>query len=336
MPKNRPFWEVKNTSFGTAKPEDDFLHLQYRDEITDPALTETQYFGFSIAEENIFGLCYMWHHPNLGVVTGGAWVWQGFKPYSLQCELFDIVTYMSDDCLANDLHDFILQNGYRASVIEPLQKFRVRYQDEQQNNAFDIHFEAIIAPMMQSSGLHLEQAMRAKGELTLQGKHYVVNCATVRDRSWGTPRPEHHQDLPPMAWMTAVFNDDFIIGCTAFDSLDSNPDWAGTLEIPGGETVKGGWVYKDGEMVPIVSAKKKTLRNKDTLFYESLVMELVDSKGRCFNIKGTACASSGWQAWHNFSSVISLSRWECDGLVTYGDHQECFWQHYIRKFYPKK
>ncbi|NIB38849.1 hypothetical protein HBA55_04585 [Pseudomaricurvus alkylphenolicus] len=336
MAEDKPFWETKNTAFATATAADDFLHPEFRQQITDPSLTETQYFGFNIPEENIHGLCYMWHHPNLGVVTGGAWAWQGTKRYNLQCELYDFVTFMSDECLSNDLHDYTLDNSYRAQVLEPLKRYRIRYSDPKQNNSFDIHYQAVTAPMLLSSGLHLEQPLRAKGQLRLLGNDYEVDCYTVRDRSWGAPRPEVHQDFPAMAWMTGVFNDDFAFGCTAFDSPDSDPEWAGILEIPGGETVKGGWVYTEGEMVPIVNALKKTVRDPNSLYVQTLEMELVDAMDRSFLIRGEARASAEWHTWHNFSSVISLTRWEYDGLVTHGDHQECFWQHYVRAMNPRR
>src|SRR5581483_1295045 len=100
----KAFWEVKNTRFVAGDPRDEFLHPQAREHETGPELTETQYLGFNIPEHDIHALCYLWHHPNLGVVSGGAWVWQGIKEGTMSCELFDWLNYVDDAVLASDFH----------------------------------------------------------------------------------------------------------------------------------------------------------------------------------------------------------------------------------------
>jgi hypothetical protein len=330
----KPFWETKNQSFAVATPACDLLHPESRAIETGDSLTETQYLGFNIPEERIHGLCYIWHHPNLGMVTGGAWAWRGVKQHSLASELFDFVTYESDACLKNDLWDYELSNSYHVNTIEPLKKHRIRYSDPRLDNAFDIELEAIMPAMVLASGMHLEQAMKTSGWVKLLGKRYPVNGFTVRDRSWGQLRKEGHQPFPPMAWMTAVFSEEFAFGCTAFDNPETDPDWKGLLELPGGHSVKGGWVYRDGEMVPIVSAMKKTRRNRDTLFPEGVEMTLYDASGRAFVVTGEVIAAADWRTWHNFQSIICLVRWECEGRVTHGDFQECQWADYIRLLHP--
>jgi hypothetical protein len=327
-----PFWETKNTGFVEATPACDMLHPEASLLEPGKALTETHYLGFSIPEERIHGLCYMWYHPNLKVVTGGAWVWQGVKAHNLQSELFDFVTFMGDDCLQNDLTDFKLDNSYHVTTVEPLKRHRVRYTDAARQNSFDIQYEAMMPAMVLGTGLHLEQGMKTSGSLTLRGKDYRVNGYTVRDRSWGQLRSEANLFNPPMAWMTCVFNDDFAFGCTAFDNLETNPDWKDALEIPGGDTVKGGWIYKDGALTPIVTAVKKTLRNSVTLFPESVEMTLTDATGRNFQISGEITAAANWRAWHNFEMIICQTRWTCGGMTSHGDFQEAQWSEYIRLF----
>jgi hypothetical protein len=63
-------------------------------------------------------------------------------------------------------------------------------------------------------------------------------------------------------------------------------------------------------------------------------MTLNDAKGRSFELRGEIIAAADWRTWHNFESVICLTRWECDGLVTHGDVQECQWADYIRLMHP--
>lgn len=334
MPEDttKAFWEEKNTTFGTARPDFDFLHPEMREREPGPELTETQYLGFNVPGYDIHGLCYMWHHPNLGVVTGGAWAWQGIKTHSLRCEIFDMVSYIDDAVLANDLYDFELPNGYGASVLEPLKRLRLHYADNERDNAIDVEFEAIMDPMVLSSEMHFEQAMRTKGSVTLRGREYEVDGYTVRDRSWGQLRKESHVNAPPMAWMTSVFGDDFAFGTTAFDAEETNPDWKGVMHIPGGDPTRGGWVLRDGELVPVASTVKRTLRNRDTLFPQRVELTVTDVNGRSLRVTGTVTAASQWRTWHNMESVICLVRWECEGRVGYGDLQDVLFHDYLRRF----
>lgn len=177
------FWEVRNDAFAPATPEMDLLHPDARTRESGPELMETQYLGFNVPEHGIHGLCYLWHHLNLGVVTGGAWVWQGYKENSLACELFDMPAYVDDACLAGDLWDYRLPNSYQVTTEKPLHSHRIRYSDPDRGNSFDVGYEAIMEPMVFRSGQHFEQGARATGELTLGGRTYEVDSYTVRDRS---------------------------------------------------------------------------------------------------------------------------------------------------------
>jgi hypothetical protein len=326
----KPFWEEKNEGFAAATVACDFLHPELANPALGASLTETQYLGFNIPEEGVYGLCYIWHHPNLRLVTGGAFAWQGIKTNNLSCELFDFVTYMSDDCLAGDLWDYRLENSYHVRTLEPLKRHHISYSDPFRQNSFDVHYEAIMPPMVLETGFHLEQAMRAKGEVTLRGKTYQIDGYTVRDRSWGQMRPEGHKNFMPMAWMTGVRDQGFIFGCTAFDTPDISPDAYPGLEVPNGQNVKGGWVYQDGAMVPVIAARKRTTRNPRTLFPETVELDMVDAKGRSYALKGTITIAADWKTWHNFNSIICLVRWEYDGHIFYGDFQECQWTDFIR------
>lgn len=328
----RAFWETANEGFLDPDPAHDLLHLDAVAAQPHPALTETQYFGFNIPEENLQGLAYMWLHPNLKTVSGGAYVWTGIKEHNFECELFDFVNYMdSGDVFHNDLLDYTLENSYHVETLEPLKRHRIRYEDPLRQNSFDIKYEAIMPPMVLSSGLHLEQAMRTTGTVTLRGKEYILTGSyNVRDRSWGALRPEQHTSAPPMGWMTGIYDESFIFGCTAFDTPELSPDSYPGLEIPGGSNVKGGWIYRDGRFTPVVSVRKRTTRNPKTLIPQIIAMELTDAMGRDYDIQGEVVAAAGWRTWHNFEVFICLVRWEHEGQVFYGDLQECQWMEFVR------
>lgn len=328
---DKAYWEAKNVSFLAATPDCDLLYPEYKESVRLPSLTETHMFGFSVPEENIHALNYMWHHPNLGVVSGGAWVWQGIKSHVLQSELFNWTCFTSDDMLANDLWDYRFDNGYHVQTLEPLKRHRLRYVDEARNNAFDIETEALMEPMLLETGLHFEQAMRARGELTLGGQTYQVDSTHVRDRSWGQGRSEQHALMPPLNWMTGVFSDNFMFACLAHDHPDLNPDWKGYLEIPGGDPTRQGWVYRDGTLIPIVASRNRVDVDYTTLVPTTAEMVMTDATGRDYELRGEVVSANRLAAWLNVDTWVCLARWECDGQVCYGELQQMQWHDYIRQ-----
>jgi hypothetical protein len=329
----RAFWEAKNTRFVEADPRDEYLHLEAREREPGPELTETQYIGFNIPEHAIHALYYMWHHPNLGVVTGGAWVWQGVKDHHLCCELFDWQNYIDDSVLANDLRHFRLPNSYEVDVLDPLKLLRTRYSDAERGNAFDIELEAIAPPMVLETGFHFEQPMKTRGWLKLLGQDYEVDGFTVRDRSWGQLRHETSHTLPPIGWITGVVGPDLCFQTTAFDSDDLDPDWKGTMSLPGGDALRGGWIYRNGRYSPVVSVSTLTERNARTLFPEAIDLTIMDADGYSMALHGDITAASNLSTWPNMDMVICLVRWSHEGQLCYGDVQDVlYYGDYVRRF----
>jgi hypothetical protein len=330
MSEQKPFFMTQNTGFGLAVPEDDLLHPEQNKLATGDSVTETQYFGFSVPEANIHALCYLWHRPNLGIITGGVWVWQGIKRGAVFSELMDIRSFMNDSAIKNDLHHFKLENSYSVKILEPLKRFHMTYKDAARGNAFDLIQEAVSPVVMFADGNHFEQAMKVKGHLSLRGTSYEVDCYSVRDRSWGKPRPEDIMPIPPMSWVTAVFDDDFSINCNVTDQATGNPELAGTeFDRPVESSLHGGWVWKDGEISQIVSAQKSVARAPGTFIPVGVELDVEDALGRSFHLSGKLLASCPWETWSNVQMNISLMRWQCEGLITHGDCQEAMWGDYL-------
>ncbi|MET0985100.1 MAG: hypothetical protein ABW034_06800 [Steroidobacteraceae bacterium] len=315
--------------FGDYGPEDELLHPQMNAAIADEALTETQYFGFSVPEERIHGLTYFWHHPRLKTFTGGAMVWRGIKDHQLACELYDMRLFMSDTKIPTNIDRLRMPSSYQVDVIEPFKKMRVQYEDKARNNAFDIVFTAIAPPAMLPNRKHFEQPMRTKGSLTLRGKTYVVDGVNVRDRSWAEARSEAPVPFPPTAWLTGVFSDELSFNCVCTDDPGRSPDWQGIYDIPASQSLKGGWIYSKGEYTRVTQASKLTRRDPVTLHPVQHELELVDEKGQKLELTGQIVASSPTGFWCNARIFIALVKWSCKGQTGYGDSQEVQWTDYV-------
>lgn len=332
MSSDQPFFLVQNNGLGTAVPEDDLLHPARNALIKADSATETQYFGFSVPEENIHALGYLWHHPNLKTLTGGIYVWRGIKPNILYSELNCIRSYMSDAAIKNDLHEYRLDNGYGVKIIEPLKRHHLTYSDASRNNHVDVHYEALQAPVMFGDGNHFEQPMRVTGELTLRGKTYAVDGYNVRDRSWGKARPEDNLPLPPYSWLSGVFSPDFSFNCGLFDQVAGNPELKAPYVLPVDKTVVGGWIYRNEKVGRIVSATKRVIRSRDVLLPTYLEFTATDEFERSIHVRGTMLAANNWPITGNINFIVCLMRWECEGLIAHGDCQEGIWTDYANDY----
>ena len=324
-----PFFLKKNTGLGSICPDDELLHPASFKDVPDDSATETQYFGFSIPEQRIHALTYMWWHPNLKVCSGGLFVFQGIKDSPLQAELYDWRTYMSDKAIRNDLHEFRFDNGYGVKILEHNKRFHLTYDAPAQENSVDLIAEALLPGVMFGDGNHFEQTMRMKGKLVLRGKKYEVDCYSIRDRSWGKPRPETLMPMQPMSWMCATFSDTFSFNCSMFDQLKYNPSIKPAAAVPDEHALNSGWVYRDGILGRIVKAEKRAGRAPGQTVATTIDLQFTDEHGREFDVRGNLLAALPYQSWHNAWVSINLMQWHCDGMEGHGDNQEAFWNDYV-------
>lgn len=328
MSDETAYFLQQNTSLGAVADGDDLLHPVPDHLAGDPSITETQYFGFSAPDAGIHGFCYLWHHPTLGLVSGGLGVHRGDKYSMTFSELHDFRTYMNDDALAGDLHKYRLDNGYGVEILEPLKRHRITYEDARRGNKVDLEFEAFIPPVMFGDGAHFDQPGRISGNLTLRGQDYAIDCLTMRDRSWSKPRPEESMPLPAVSWMQGVFDESFSFCATMLDH-QSGAELAGTaLAMPDEKTLSGGWLLRDGRLGRLVAGTKKVRRDRDGRPLE-IRLELTDEYDRSLDVHGTPATAMSYNMWGNIFMWISLMRWECEGRVAHGDCQDGLWNDHL-------
>ena len=306
--------------FGPPHPEPEGLHRDYLREKSHYALSQTQYFGFSIPQHNVHALLMLWHHPNLGVISGGPMVWRGKKKTQLACELLDYRNYMSDRILGA-FKSYKLDNSYSVTVVDGGREFHFSYEDASRDNRFELTQVPVSERLYWPSGNHFEQVMRTKGDLVLRGKHYAIDGFHIRDRSWGENRLEDPYHTAPLAWSTGVFDESFAFNVTGMDDPMLGPIWKDRFKVESKDTLKFGWVIAEGVAAPLVRLRKITTFNA-SLFPETVKMELLDTRGREFQINGTITALSPHIPWPNCTVHICLTRWECNGKIGWGDHQE--------------
>jgi hypothetical protein len=172
-------------------PEDDDFHDE---DLTDRWWeTETCWFSWNVPERHMGGWTYCQARPNANVCNGGAWVWDDTGSYSW--ELPYHAHYQGLQLPARsvrDLRDFEWPTGVRVTALEPLMKYRIRYEDPG-SLELDLLFDAIMAPNPHPIGVapffkgrHFDQPGHLTGVVVLRGEEIAVDCYSTRDRS-GAP-----------------------------------------------------------------------------------------------------------------------------------------------------
>jgi hypothetical protein len=321
-------------SFGDTTAADEGMHRAALEESTDPALVETVFNGFNVPEADIHCLNYIWLHPNLGLMSGGVWCWQGIKRSQLEVELFDMRDFHPDTAITTgggDLTDVTLPNGYRHQVVTPLEEVRMTYEDAKRGNAFDVVTTAIMPPAMLPSNRHFDQAMRTSGTLRLRGEEYPVNGFTVRDRSWGEARTEDPIGMSGIHWLVAVFGEDYAVHVTGLEDPET-ASWHDRFpEDPAAsQKMNRGWVFKDGQLLSVRSARIETEWDVAGRRQAAHQVVVVDETGAEHRLSGDIRACANWHTWSNVHMSVGLTRWECDGRVGHGDSQIAMWTDFVR------
>jgi hypothetical protein len=281
------------------------------DELLHPAATsghysstETSYYGFSIPDQALNGEIYLWFHPVLRVYSASVYIWTGLKPTSLSCEYANHHHYCPWP--ENDIADYVVPpTGMRIRVIEPLKTIEISYADEASGVSFSYVQQAIMPPAGRPGGFHFTQAMKTSGWLDLRGQRYAIDGYFSRDRSWGQERREDAMPLPPLTWTVGVFNDDFAFHLLAHDDPELSPEWVSAYpHVQAGAGLYWGYLWRDGILAPLTSARKHTTRGSDGVTPVRFAIEMADVEGRTVSVDGDVQARVPWQTWQNMNTYF--------------------------------
>ena len=303
-----------------CQPADEFLH--------PPApsghysATETAYFGFNIPEQRLNAEIYMWFHPVLKMCSASVYIWRGIKHSTLSCEYVNHYHYLPmPDQIANYRVADVMDLNFE--VIEPLRKIRITYSDPDRGVSFDTLHEAIMPPAGRPDGFHFTQAMKVNGTLDLFGERLPVDGWFSRDHSWSQERRETGRKTPPLSWLVGVFGDDLAFHALGFDDPAHAPELVARYpQLAETPTLIWGYVFRDGETVPLASMSKRTTRDADGLAPIAFETLLSDVNGREYRIDGTVEARMPWQTWQNMNVFFCQTRWTLDGRTGWGDAQD--------------
>lgn len=281
-------------------------------------MVETSLFIFYVPEEKIYGQIYHFTHPILGVASGGISVFQGNIATAREADCFSWRIYQP---MPEDISDATYPDGTSTKMIKPLEKFELKYHDENADNHLDLTVTAIMPPAGAPAGTHFMQFAKNEGTLVLRGKKYNVDCVAMRDRGWSMSRGEGSRSGMPKDFFgifhTPVFGEDL-----AFSMMGMDGEFLDEDQHP-----YPNFAWAGGEIRAIKSRRQKTVRDPSSGGPASIELEVIDERDVRYLLKGETVACSPYPYFQpNTEAFMGLANWTCElstGEVRkgYGDLQ---------------
>jgi hypothetical protein len=286
---------------------DDGFHPPTSD---DPTWIETIWFPFWLPEAATTVYVRVWFRPNEGRQGGAINAWRDENAVVVYDGWTEPFTGI------DDLRDFGLANGFHLDCLEPLAAYRIRHHSNQVD--LDVTFRALMEPNpvspAESPGMfagHFEQPGRVSGQVRLGDQHHIVDCATVRDRSWGprTMRPglrignSHGTATDGWAFFAYV-----------------NPDDSGR------DAITSGYWQCDGRAARLVGGERHTELRGD--FAHTVTVEAVDALDRRLTVRGRSANRQAIDAGHDLYAVLNLVEWDAGPhRVAWGENHDIWSKH---------
>jgi len=93
-----------------------------------------------------------------------------------------------------------------------------------------------------------------------------------------------------------------------------------------------GFLRRNGRTSSIRAARKLTHREADGVTPKSFDLEIVDEHGESLRMHVDITARAPWATWQNVVVHYSLTRWEIDGRVAWGDCQDIQYNRFVHDF----
>lgn len=279
--------------------DDDFFHAPTSDERW---WSETYWFSFDDPATGLSGTFYPLLRKNLDIAAltvaiwapGGATAWTA--PYYRGHWHLKPPTFTGNRMTCE---------GLTYEIIEPLQAYRVSYQDGEVFSA-ELTFRGItenFVPIALPERGHWDQPARVTGWLNFGGRRIELECFGMRDRSWG-PRL-----------------DDTSARATYIYGISEEASFLLVTPMNTDKPVTMGYLERDGQRGAIAHADILAERDEAHRVV-SVSLSAGDEHGRVLETRGTPVNHIAKQASPGYFAWMSMIRWDADDQV--GQFQDVY------------
>ena len=248
----------------------------------DPYWNESAWFSFSIPEKEIHGMVYYFFRPNMNLLMGGPFLWDGSGSHTWDCLYYDWHHIQPIPDGAGKF-DFTSHTSLDVSVVEPRKKYSLRYDC----NGFrlDLMWSALEEPhhflgmeieatgMTAENRMHIEQMGRATGTIEYKGETLQVDSYALRDSSWGVRQID---GVKRGGYYWAILD-------------ENNAFHAQSMGEGDVQDVIGGFLKIDGVTATIVGGKR-VVTQMGQYTPDTFELTLEDNMGRTANVSVRTCS----------------------------------------------
>lgn len=288
---------------------------------------ETNYFSVVVPEVNLYAWAYCVARPGVGAIMCDIQVFDVIDDDPMSARYVDIQQHLP---LPDKLEEFDLPNGLSLRTSNEPRNYHLTYQGIDDTSfewnftglmePYDINdpdMDPLASPDPAMTGLgegysgHFDMSVAVEGVLTVRGRQFEIDCASVMDHSWGR---RSERQMPPMAWINASFGRDKSV----------NTIWQRNVDEAGekGYSFRHGYIQTGSDVVGIKSGRLSATRNVRH-FPTGYDLVVEDANGNAHSMVGSVAAQLPWSPYSNIVDAHSMVYWyTSDGESGTGASQE--------------
>lgn len=299
-------------------------HFQRANWPADPWYNESAMFCFTVPERDIGGYFYFWHRPNMNLTAAGVALWDPHGTERHNCKYFDWYNFnpLPPDA---DMFDFTLTNGMSCRILEPLNAYELRYQNdcctmdlrwEGAHEVLNLHYQSGDdgdEPTAEWGAFHYEQIGRVTGTIRCDGETIDVDCHDFRDRTRGIRGPL--TNMPGGGFDAAWTPSGTGFCATSVREDPTTPVSTANIDRP-----VHGYLIQDGEIGKIVGGRRQVVERRPDGASARVHLGLSDDRGRELHAEAEI---RSYLKYHELWYVNwGMAAWQIDGEHTSGQSQD--------------
>lgn len=272
-----------------------------------PHWIDSACFYLSVPELRLHGFIFYFFRPNLNMLTGGPVIWDRSGHTALDCLHYNFSQYQPIPKPAQKF-DFTAANSLRVTTLEAQNRYALSYNFG--GLEFELEWQATApiysAPQRDPINFHAEQAGRMVGWLNIEGRQIAIDCASLRDISYGV---RDYAKISPGAYCWGS------TGADVFQTLSMGTDKE--------QKILTGFLQKDGETAKLVEGVRR-IETYGRYGAKRVTIDAVDALGRRLHVEGQLDDGLLFSGNTTHTVVWSFTEWNWEGRTCWGDNQEFF------------